>query len=134
MIGERVDPPKDDAHYRLNQLADSKLDEEEASTRPICFGPHIRGEPFPAKFVLPRDMPKYTGAVKLEDWLADYDMAVNIARGNKRIAVRYAPLMLTGSARTWLNSLPALQINSWHDFKDAFIKNFTGTYKRPPRP
>jgi hypothetical protein len=48
--------------------------------------------------------------------------------------VHYAPLMLTGSARTWLNSLPALQINSWHDFKEAFIKNFTGTYKRPPRP
>jgi hypothetical protein len=42
--------------------------------------------------------------------------------------------MLMGSARTWLNSLPALQINSWYDFKEAFIKNFTGTYKRPPRP
>jgi hypothetical protein len=42
--------------------------------------------------------------------------------------------MLTGSARTWLNSLPALQINLWHDFQEAFIKNFTGTYKRPPRP
>jgi hypothetical protein len=42
--------------------------------------------------------------------------------------------MLTGSARTWLNSLPALQINSWHDFQEAFIKNFIGTYKRPPRP
>jgi hypothetical protein len=40
--------------------------------------------------------------------------------------------MLTGSARTWLNSLSALQINSWQDF--WFIKNFTGTYKRPPRP
>jgi hypothetical protein len=47
--------------------------------------------------------------------------------------VRYAPLILTGSARTWLNSLPALQINSWHDFKEVFIKNFIGTYKRPPR-
>jgi hypothetical protein len=34
----------------------------------------------------------------------------------------------------WLNSLPALQINSWHDFQEAFIKNFTRTYKRPPRP
>jgi hypothetical protein len=57
----------------------------------------------------------------------------DIAGSNKRTAVRYAPLMLTGSARTWLNSLPALQINSWHDFQEAFIKNFTGTYKRPPR-
>jgi hypothetical protein len=43
--------------------------------------------------------------------------------------VRYAPLMLQGSARTWLNSLPALQINSWFEFKEAFIKNFTRTYK-----
>jgi hypothetical protein len=64
----------------------------------------------------------------------DYDIAVDIAGGNKRTAVLYAPLMLTRSARTWLNSLPALQINSWHDFKEAFIKNFTGTYKRSPRP
>jgi hypothetical protein len=29
-IGERVDPPKDDACHRLNQLADSKLDKEES--------------------------------------------------------------------------------------------------------
>jgi hypothetical protein len=65
--------------------------------------------------------------------LSDYGTAVDIAGGNKRVAVRYAPLMLTGSARTWLNSLPALQINLWNDFKEAFIKNFIGMYKRPPR-
>jgi hypothetical protein len=53
-------------------------------------------------------MPKYTGAVKPEDWLSDYVTAVDIAGGNKRIAVRYVLLMLTGSARTWLNSLSAL--------------------------
>jgi hypothetical protein len=132
-VGERVDPPKDDAHHRLNQLADSKLDEEESLTGPICFGPCIRSEPFPPKFALPCDMPKYTGVVKPKDWLSDYGIAVDIAGGN-RVAVRYAPLMLIGSARTWLNILPALQINSWYDFKEAFIKNFTGTYKRPPRP
>jgi hypothetical protein len=115
-LGERVDPPKDDARHWLNQLADSKFNEEESSAGPICFGPRIRNEPFPVKFALPRDMPKYTGAVKPEDWLSDYVTAVDIAGGNKRTAVRYAPLMLIGSARTWLNSLPALQINSWHDF------------------
>jgi hypothetical protein len=133
-IGECVDPPKDDARHRLNQLADSKFDEEESLAGPVYFGPHICNEPFPAKFALPRDKPKYTGAVKPEDWLSDYVTAVDIAGGNKKIAVRYAPLMLTGSAQTWLNSLLALQINSWHDFQEAFIKNFTGTYKRPPRP
>jgi hypothetical protein len=107
-IGERVDPPKDDARHWLNQLADSKFDEEESSAGPVCFGPRIRNEPFLAKFMLPRDMPKYTGAVKPEDWLLDYVTAVDIAGGNKRIVVCYVVLMLTGSARTWLNSLPAL--------------------------
>jgi hypothetical protein len=107
-IGERVDPPKDDACHRLNQLADSKLDEEESLAGPVYFGPCIRSEPFSAKFMLPRDMPKYTEAVKPEDWLSDYSTAVDIAGGNKRTSVRYAPLMLIGSTRTWLNSLPAL--------------------------
>jgi hypothetical protein len=133
-IGERVDPLKDDARHRLNQLVDSKFDEEKSLAGLICFGPRNRNEPFLAKFVLPHDMPKYTGAVKPEDWLSDYVTAIDIASGNKRTAVRYAPLMLTGSARTWLNSLPALQINSWHDFQEAFIKNFMGTYKQLPHP
>jgi hypothetical protein len=111
-VGECVDPPKDDARHRLNQLADSKFDEEESSVGPVCFSPRIRNEPFPAKFTLPCDMPKYTRAVKPKDWLSDYVTAVDITGGNKRTAVRYAPLMLIGSAWTWLNSLPALQINS----------------------
>ena len=50
-------------------------------------------------FTLPRDTPKYNGTAKPEDWLADYVTAVNIAGGNKRVAVRYVPLMLQGSAR-----------------------------------
>ncbi|KAI5000764.1 hypothetical protein ZWY2020_010723 [Hordeum vulgare] len=42
--------------------------------------------------------------------------------------------MLAGSARKWLKSLPAGSVNSWVDFKDAFVRNFTGTYKRLGRP
>nr|XP_020182585.1 uncharacterized protein LOC109768252 [Aegilops tauschii subsp. strangulata] len=42
--------------------------------------------------------------------------------------------MLQGSARTWLNSLPAGSINAWVDFEQAFVRNFTGTYKRTGRP
>ena len=64
----------------------------------------------------------------------DYSTAVDIAGGNKRVAVRYVPLMLQGSARTWLNSLPANSINAWLDFADAFVRNFTGTYHRPGCP
>ncbi|KAK1619041.1 hypothetical protein QYE76_024558 [Lolium multiflorum] len=44
------------------------------------------------------------------------------------------PPMLVGSARTWLNNLPAGSINGWLDFEAAFISNFTGTYRRPGRP
>ena len=58
-------------------------------------------------------------------------MAVNIAGGNKRVAMRYVPLMLQGSARTWLNNLPPESINSWLDFEEVFNCNFTGTYLRP---
>ena len=48
--------------------------------------------------------------------------------------MRYAPLMLQGLARTWLNSLPMGSINTWVDFEEAFVRNFTGSYKRPGRP
>ena len=64
----------------------------------------------------------------------DYSTAVGIAGGNKRVAVRYSPLMLQGSARTWLNSLPANSVNAWLDFEEAFVRNFTGTYQRPGHP
>ena len=124
----------DNARFQIDQLAASLALEEESAAGPICFGPRIRLEPFPEKFTLPRDTPKYSGDTKPEDWLVDYTTAVNIAGGNKQVAVRYVPLMLTGSARTWLNCLPAHSINAWLDFQEAFICNFSITYKRPGRP
>ena len=47
------------------------------------------------------------------------------------MVVRYVPLMLHGSARTWLNILPPESVNSWLDFEEVFNRNFTGTYLRP---
>ena len=82
---------------------------------PSCFGPHIRDEPFPKGLSLPRDTPKYNGFMKPEDWLVDYSTAVSIANGNKRVAVKYVPLMLQGTARTWLNSLKP------YNFTEVFI-------------
>ena len=72
--------------------------------------------------------------MKPEDWLTDYTTAIGIAGGNHRLAVCYTPLMLQGSARTWLNSLSVGSINTWVDFEQAFVRNFTSTYKRPGRP
>jgi hypothetical protein len=64
----------------------------------------------------------------------DYNTAVGIANGNKRVAMCYAPLMLQGQARTWLNSLQAGSINSWPEFDQAFVHNFSTTYTHPGRP
>src|SRR3954463_10847753 len=60
--------------------------------------------------------------------------AVRIAGGIRRLEVRYAPLMLQGSARTWLNTLPKDSVNCWEDFQSAFVHNFIGTYDRPNLP
>ena len=118
-----------DARDRIELLAQARVTEEEDSTGPVCFGPRIQNEPFPDKFSLPRDTPKYDSSMKPEDWFTDYAMAVGIAHGNKRTTVRYVPLMLTGSARTWLNSLAPNSINAWPDFEKVFVRNFNGTYK-----
>ncbi|KAK1613717.1 hypothetical protein QYE76_019234 [Lolium multiflorum] len=131
-LGPRIEPA--DARDRLDRLVESRIAEEEAPAGPKCFGPRIANEPTLEGFTLPRDTPKYDGTAKPEDWLQDYSTAVGIAKGNKRWAVRYSPLMLVGSARTWLNNLPAGSINGWLDFEAAFISNFTGTYRRPGRP
>ena len=50
--------------------------------------------------------------MKPEDWLIDYSTAVSIANGNRRVAVKYVPLMLQGTTRTWLNSLKPYSVNS----------------------
>ncbi|KAK1677037.1 hypothetical protein QYE76_037885 [Lolium multiflorum] len=126
-LGPRVEPV--DARDRLDRLTKSRIAEEGAG--PKCFGPRIWASR--SWTVCSRGHPQVRRTAKPEDWL-DYSTAVGIAKGNKRWAVRYSPLMLLGSARTWLNNLPAGSINGWLDFEEAFISNFTGTYRRPGRP
>src|SRR4051812_13733666 len=136
-ISARLGPRQigqNDARHRIELLEKEAQEDEEGAAGPACFGHRIRTEKFPKSFKLPRDTPKYNGSVKPEDWLSDYLTAVRIAGGSRRVAVRYAPLRLQGSARTWLNSLPKDSINCWEDFTSAFIHNFTSTYERPNLP
>ena len=125
---------QNDARHRIELLEKEAQEDEEGEAGPPCFGYRIRTEKFPKGFTLPRDTSKYNGTVKPEDWLSDYLTAVRIAGGNRRVAVRYAPLMLQGTARTWLNSLPKDSVNCWEDFASAFTHNFTSTYDRPNLP
>ena len=55
---------------------------------------------------------------------------MDIAGGSDNTAVRYLPLMLTDTARAWIDGLPELSINNWLDMQEAFTSNFEGTYKR----
>jgi hypothetical protein len=57
-------------------------------------------------------------------------MEVDIAKGNTQIACKVLPIMLEGTARVWLDSLPHNTINSWRKMKATFNHNFEGTYKR----
>src|SRR3954465_1506240 len=45
--------------------------------------------------------------------------------------MQYVQLMLESSARHWLKNLPQGSINSWKQFRGAFIENCKSTYKRP---
>src|SRR4051812_7126896 len=113
---------ENDARYRIEQLQQDNHPEDDAPAGPTYFRPRIQQEQFPKGFTLPRYTPKYNGSVKPEDWLVDYMTAVGIARDSRRVVVWYASLMLQGSARSWLNSLPSNSINCWKDFDDAFVR------------
>jgi hypothetical protein len=56
---------------------------------------------------------------------------VQFARGSPNVAVRYLPLMLSGTVRQWINDLAENSIQTWFDMQTAFTENFEGTYKRP---
>ncbi|KAK1670554.1 hypothetical protein QYE76_058713 [Lolium multiflorum] len=131
-----------DARHRLDRVYLSEMIEAEGPPGPKCFGPRIMKEEPPVRnFQLPRDTKTYDGTTKPEDWLADYVTAVYVAGGggtrsggNRRSAVRIVPSFLVGPARIWLNNLPAGSINGWIDFEEAFVSNFSSTYRRPNRP
>src|SRR3954464_8891359 len=59
---------QDDARPRIELLEKEVQEDEEGEAGPLCFGHLIRTEKFPKGFTLPRDTPKYNGAVKPEDW------------------------------------------------------------------
>jgi hypothetical protein len=56
---------------------------------------------------------------------------VQFAGGSPNVVVRYPPLMLSGTARQWINDLAKNFIQTWFDMQIAFTENFEGTYKRP---
>ncbi|KAM0839317.1 hypothetical protein ACQ4PT_060393 [Festuca glaucescens] len=141
-LGDRLGArhlPAYDARHRLDRIYLTEQLEVQGPPGTACFGPRIMREvnavmPAIPEFMLPRDTRTYDGSTKPEDWLIDYATAVYVAGGNRRWAVRFVPSVLVGPARIWLNNLPAGSIDGWIDFEEAFVSNFSSTYKRPNRP
>ena len=118
-----------DARHRLNEIYAAK---EAEYLGPKCFGPAIRKEPFPTTLSnVAKTMARYNGAAKPNTWLQDYVTLVGIHGGNSLIAVRFLPIMLEGTARLWIYSLPENTIHNWRDMEKMFSQHFQGTYKRP---
>ena len=58
-------------------------------------------------------------------------MAMELLEVSEAAMAKYFTMMLDGTARTWLKSLPANSIRSWVELRAQFVQNFKDTCKQP---
>jgi hypothetical protein len=97
----------------------------------LCFTRRVHKTRVPKGFKLPHDQEKYDGSQEPTLWLSDYLQVVQILGGTRATAMQSLQLHLTGTARSWLNTLPNDSIRSWGELESQFARNFCSTYKRP---
>ena len=78
---------------------------------PPCFEYEVITHPFPKPFIV-HGVDKYFSNSKLDQCVSDYPMVVHMAKVDIDNALRYMPLCLTRSTRTWLNGLPPYCIHT----------------------
>jgi hypothetical protein len=88
----------------------------------------VRGDRYPVPFRAPKEIEKYKPTLDPVVWIDSYLMAIGIASHTNLLAARYLPLMMEGSTRQWINTLPPNNIDSWEDMRLTFIKHFEGSY------
>ena len=92
--------------------------------------PALRNEHLPRDFKGPRKVPNYTADLPHEAWVESYEMAMELLDVSDAACAKYFPLMLDGTAHTWLKGLLANSIGSWAELKARFIQNFKDTCKQ----
>jgi hypothetical protein len=97
----------------------------------LCFTRRVRKMRIPKGFKLPHDQEKYDGSQEPTLWLLDYLQPVQILGRTRATTMQSLQLYLTGTARSWLNTLPNDSIGSWGELENQFARNFHSTYKRP---
>ncbi|KAK1665954.1 hypothetical protein QYE76_054113 [Lolium multiflorum] len=120
------------ARNRANDRFADEAPRQSAFNRvgPACFGPMIRGEPYPVGFKGPRDIEKYDTHIDPTVWIDSYTMAMGILGYSELLAARYLPLMMDGVNLHWFNTLTPNSIDSWDDARAAFIQHFASAYTR----
>ena len=96
-----------------------------------CLIPALRNVRLPKDFKGPRKVPNYTADQPPETWVESYEMAMEMLDVDDASCAKYFTMMLEGTARTWLKSLPANSISSWAQLRARFISNFKDTCKQP---
>ena len=95
-----------------------------------CLIPALRNVQLPKDFKGPRKVPNYTAGQPLA-WVESYEMAMEMLDVDEAACAKYFTMMLEGTTRTWLKSLPVNSISSWDELKARFIANFKDTCKQP---
>ena len=75
--------------------------------------PALRNVRLPKDFKGPRKVPNYTADLPPEAWVESYEMAMEMLDVDEAACAKYFTMMLEGTARTWLKSLPPNSISSW---------------------
>ena len=60
----------------------------------------------PKDFKGPRKVPNYTTDLQPEACVESYEMAMDMLDVDEAVCAKYFTMMLEGTARTWLKSLP----------------------------
>ena len=78
-----------------------------------CLVPALRNVRLPKDFKGLCKVPNYTADLSPETWVESYEMAMEMLDVDDAACAKYFTMMLEGTARTWLKSLPANSIRSW---------------------
>ena len=58
-------------------------------------------------------------------------MVMEATSGDDYVTANFLPIVLKGSAQTWLMNLPECMVQSWAHLHLLFEANFHATYSRP---
>jgi hypothetical protein len=102
------------AHYTWRE---ENYEDDEKEMGALCFTRRVCRTRVPKGFKLPHDQQKYDGSQEPTLWLSDYLQAVQILGGTRAMAMQSLQLHLTGTVRSWVNTLPNDSIGSWGELE-----------------